>query len=100
MKPIKINVDKLNSLDIIWDDNKSTYIKITDLRSSCPCAACEADREDSHDGHMMYFNEKQLTIANIEQIGSYALRITWGDGHNSGFYTYKFLYSLAKTISE
>jgi len=32
--------------------------------------------------------------ADLEPVGNYALRFTWGDGHNTGIYSFDLLRSL------
>ena len=33
-------------------------------------------------------------IKNIELVGSYAVQITWKDGHNTGIYSWEYLKKL------
>jgi len=33
-------------------------------------------------------------LKNVIKVGHYAVRITWGDGHSDGIYTYKMLRGL------
>lgn len=41
-----------------------------------------------------------VTIEDIEQIGNYAIRLTFSDGHNTGFYSWQYLYDLVFTKDE
>ncbi|MDO4879387.1 MAG: DUF971 domain-containing protein [Neisseria sp.] len=36
-----------------------------------------------------------ITIADLEHVGLYALKITFSDGHDSGLYDWDYLYTLA-----
>lgn len=38
--------------------------------------------------------KQDVTIAQIEPIGSYAVRLIFSDGHNSGIYSWDVLYDL------
>ena len=38
-----------------------------------------------------------VTIGNIEPIGQYAIKLTFSDGHDTGIYTWDYLYELAAT---
>ena len=38
--------------------------------------------------------KRDVTIANVEPIGHYALRPTFSDGHDSGIYSWEYLYDL------
>jgi DUF971 family protein len=37
------------------------------------------------------FAENQITVKSIDQVGNYAVQITWNDGHSTGIYEYHFL---------
>ena len=39
--------------------------------------------------------KKNVTAISADQIGDYAVRISFDDGHNTGFYTWPYLYELA-----
>jgi len=36
-----------------------------------------------------------ITIEKMELVGSYAVRVRWSDGHNSGLYTWERLRELS-----
>jgi DUF971 family protein len=36
-----------------------------------------------------------ISIEKLELVGSYAIRVSWSDGHNSGLYTWERLQSLS-----
>ena len=36
-----------------------------------------------------------VTVADLEPVGNYALKITFSDGHNSGLYDWAYLHKLA-----
>lgn len=40
--------------------------------------------------------KQSVTITNIEPQGNYAIRISFDDGHNSGIYSWSYLYELGK----
>ena len=41
--------------------------------------------------------KENVAIENIEPIGQYAIKLTFSDGHNTGIYTWDYLYELAAT---
>ena len=68
------------------------------LRLSCPCANCSGESDIFGN---QYINKDQIpgstsncVIINYEYVGHYAIRFLWGDGHNSGIYSFKLLRSL------
>lgn len=75
---------------ITWaDDHVGTY-PARSLRLQCRCAVCQEemtgrpllDPDTVPDG---------VSAAAIALVGSYAIRITWTDGHDTGIYTYEWL---------
>ncbi|MCH8169638.1 MAG: DUF971 domain-containing protein [Bacteroidetes bacterium] len=94
MNPKKITTED-EKLIIDWNDNKKTRISFKDLRKNCPCATCITEREKQSKDFIRIYNQSQISIKNIEQVGSYAIKITWKDGHSTGIYEYSFLRRLS-----
>jgi DUF971 family protein len=44
--------------------------------------------------------KRDVTITDVESIGHYALRPTFSDGHNSGIYSWDYLYDLGSRQDE
>jgi DUF971 family protein len=42
----------------------------------------------------------RLAMKDVEPVGSYALRIYWNDGHNTGIYTWEFLRELSEKMAQ
>jgi DUF971 family protein len=86
-------------MEIDWSDGATSRFPHLVLRAFCPCAHCQG-----HQGPIAWHevpsgDERALEILAIEEVGSYALRFSWGDGHSTGIYTFRYLRQLA-TISE
>jgi DUF971 family protein len=94
MSPLKIQVKDKKYLYIQWDDNSESRILLSVLRKNCPCANCIADRHNYTEGYIPLLSEAHLTLVKIEPIGSYAIRLYWKDGHDTGIYDYEFLKEL------
>ena len=45
---------------------------------------------------ILQINKQDAQILGIEPQGNYAIRITFADGHNSGIYTWDYLYQLGE----
>ena len=96
MKPISIKQSDQESLTVAWDDGLVTPLKIAQLRDECPCAECKGETilmqqilpvlKPKLPGH--------YEIKGIVPVGSYAIQITWGDGHDTGLYSWDYLRSL------
>ncbi len=71
------------------------------LRGYCPCAGCQG-----HSGTIRFVPGGELEprfrpggdleLRDLGQVGNYALRFTWGDGHESGIYTYRYVRALCR----
>jgi DUF971 family protein len=94
MVPTKIKVRDKEYLDVTWNDGKKKSIKLSNLRNGCPCAICHAEKEEWSSTYIPLYTKEQLTITKINIVGTYAVGITWEDGHNTGIYDYDYLYKL------
>jgi DUF971 family protein len=88
MQPVKINIKDKRYLHIEWDDGSESMLLLANLRKSCPCASCIADRANHAETYIPLMSSVQLTVKGIEQVGSYAIKLIWQDGHDTGIYTY------------
>jgi DUF971 family protein len=99
--PEHIAVSKSKGIEIDWKDGHHSSYLVEYLRDWCPCATCagthgteprakttEAAKGPANPFQMYKPRER---IVNIEQVGNYALRIVWVDGHGSGIYSYDHL---------
>lgn len=98
MFPKRIKLSGQKELCILWDDFSEDKILLKDLRKLCPCATCLAEREKQNKRYIPILFENQVTIQSINQVGNYAIQITWNDGHNSGIYEYVFLKRLLQGV--
>jgi DUF971 family protein len=88
-------------LEISWGDGHQGIYPHEILRGYCPCAGCQG-----HSGTIRFVPGGELParfkpggdleLRDIEQVGNYALRFDWGDGHNTGIYTFRYLRSLCQ----
>jgi len=98
MTPIKIKVREKAFLDIIWNDDNLMSMKLSNLRNKCPCATCFAEQKKWSSSYIPIYTSDQLTINKIEIVGTYALRIEWGDDHTTGIYDFEYLYRLFRNF--
>lgn len=64
------------------------------LRVFSPSAEVKGHGPDSK---VLQSGKAGVTISDIEKVGNYAIRLTFSDGHNTGFYSWQYLYDLATT---
>jgi len=72
-----------------WRDGHTSILPNDRLRGYCPCAGCQG-----HEGPLRFIAEGSRVIDEIEQVGNYALSFHWGDGHQTGIYTFDHLRRL------
>jgi DUF971 family protein len=84
-----------NLLRILWLDDHESIYELDALRPHCPCALCRG--EMGRPGLVTpdtQFTAEQTTMLSLREVGRYALQPTWGDGHESGLYTFTLLRAL------
>lgn len=96
MYPVQIKLAEKKNLSILWDDKRQDLLDLKMLRKLCPCATCLAERDKQNKMYIPIFAENQVTVKSINQVGKYAIQITWNDGHSTGIYEYPFLRNLSK----
>ena len=99
MRPVKIKVREKEFLDIKWDNGVLKSIKLSNLRHNCPCAICNAEKDEWGSKYIPIYTKEQLTITKISMVGTYAISIEWKDGHNTGLYDFEYLQSLFENYS-
>jgi len=91
--PVSINVDRsAGMLTIGWADGHRTEYEAGPLRLLCPCAFCRGEMGQPgwlDTNPTLAPEQAQLVAAGL--VGQYALNLTWGDGHGSGYYTFESL---------
>jgi len=94
----KIQLSSPLELSIQWDDGHATIISLRTLRDRCPCAGCQGETVLLK----TYTPEPQpqlpgrYNLIGIQQVGHYAIQISWGDNHSTGIYTWDYLRNLCE----
>lgn len=76
-------------LRITWSDGHVSDLPFAYLRGWCPCAGCQG-----HGGEKRYVHADNTDLVEIAVVGKYALQLRWGDGHETGIYSYRYLREL------
>ena len=71
-------------LIICFDDDNRFELTCDDLRKNSPSAEKPPETIEN------------VNIISIEPIGNYAIKLGFDDGHNTGIYSWEFLYKLGK----
>ncbi len=98
MKPLNIQ-QIADELAIAWDDGLESYFDLGKLRAACPCASCLGERDLLGNLYKAVTKEgdpeKRKSLVKYNLVGGYALQPVWGDGHDTGLYTFSYLRELA-----
>ena len=88
------------SLKVKWKDMYRSEVSYRRLRQKCPCAHCDATRSDKDPFHIRPADDffENLHLVDIQQVGRYAVRLVWNDGHRTGIYTFQFLRELSENV--
>ena len=98
MIALKIKLVESDNLNIEWDDGHSSFIPLRTLRDSCPCAGCQGETVllKTYKPAQQDLKPGRYNLMGIQQVGHYAIQISWGDGHDTGIYTWDFLRDLCE----
>jgi len=93
MQPSSIKKTSPNDLTIVWNNGHQSKYGLDHLRNICPCAGCQGETIllQHYSAKPQNNNPKRCELIGIEQVGSYAIQLRWGDGHNTGIYTWEYL---------
>ena len=88
-------------LAIQWNDNTESYLSLEVLRRACPCAACggEPDVLGNVIRPTVTYSAGSFILQKFNIVGGYALQLHWGDGHNTGIYSFQYLQRLASDLT-
>lgn len=92
IKSIICNNNNKN-LDIEFYDNYKKTISAELLRVESPSAEVQGH---STKDKKIPLNKKNISIASIEKVGNYAIRIIFDDGHDTGIYSWSYLREIAE----
>ncbi len=97
--------DQPPGLTLEWSDGVKGSLPFALLRRECPCALCKGERvpfEPPSPTQLPSF--KSLPpyaedARDLFKVGNYALGIRWGDGHDTGIYSFEYLRRLVEAKS-
>ncbi|GGX97357.1 1-(5-phosphoribosyl)-5-((5-phosphoribosylamino) methylideneamino)imidazole-4-carboxamide isomerase [Litchfieldella qijiaojingensis] len=83
---------KARELELTYEGDESYRLSIEYLRVYSPSAEV---RGHGGDTAVLQVGKKDVGLKNITQAGRYALKLHFDDGHDSGLYSWDYLYDLA-----
>lgn len=77
-------------LQITFNTDESFTLSCEMLRVHSPSAEVQG-----HGKPVLVAHKKNVNITAMEALGNYAVKITFDDGHDTGLYSWEYLYRLA-----
>jgi DUF971 family protein len=96
--PIKINLQqKTKLLHIIFDDQTECKLSCEFLRVYSPSAEVQGHHPSQA---ALQTGKENVNISKISPVGRYAIKLHFSDGHDTGLFTWAYLYNLAKNYDQ
>jgi len=91
-QPVSINLHKKSRLlSVGFNDGESFDLSCEYLRVHSPSAEVMGHGPGQE---VLQTGKENVTIDDIEPVGHYAIKLYFSDGHNTGLYTWDYLYEL------
>ena len=91
-RPTEINLHQASKmLDITFEDGRSFSMPVEYLRVFSPSAEV---RGHGPGQEVLQTGKRQVNIQAIEPVGMYAVKLVFTDGHDTGIYSWDYLYDL------
>lgn len=92
--PLEIRVRRVDRLlEIDFDDGTTFRYPAELLRVESPSAEVQGH---SPSQKVTLAGKRNVGIAELEQVGNYAVRVIFDDGHSTGIYSWPYLYHLGR----
>lgn len=90
--PVEITLDPTKRwLTVAYDSGASFRLPAELLRVESPSAEVQGHGGDQK---TIVPGKRTVTIAALEPVGNYAVRIVFSDGHDTGLYSWRYLHEL------
>jgi DUF971 family protein len=92
MNPTALTVhQKSRVLDIAFDDGSAFSLPFELLRVYSPSAEVRGHGQGQE---VLQLGKREVGITGVEPVGNYAIQPTFSDGHNTGLFSWDYLYKL------
>ena len=96
--PLEINVcENGKILELSFDNNDKFLISAELLRVESPSAEVKGHGPNEK---KVIPGKQAVVIVAVEQVGNYAVKLRFDDGHDTGIYSWKYLYHLGSQKEE
>jgi DUF971 family protein len=97
-QPTEIKLhQKSRVLEIAFTDGRAFSLPCESLRVYSPSAEV---RGHGPGQEVLQVGKKEVSITRIEPVGSYAVQLTFSDGHDTGLYSWDLLYDYGSRQEE
>lgn len=97
-RPVNINLhQKSRVLEVEYEDGTVHQLPCEYLRVYSPSAEVTGHGPGQE---VLQLNKEEVTIDAITPQGNYALKLSFDDKHDTGLYTWEYLYELGDTYEE
>jgi DUF971 family protein len=80
-------------LAVAFDDGEAFELPFEYLRVHSPSAEVKGHGPGQE---VLVLGKENVAISAVEQVGQYAVKLVFDDGHDTGLYTWKYLYELGR----
>jgi DUF971 family protein len=104
LDPEHIAISKSSGIKIDWRDGHHSDYNLAYLRDECPCATCtgahgtEPQKTNYVKQELFPMYKPTLKMSSVEEVGQYAVRIHWNDGHSTGIYSFDHLRRICPCV--
>ena len=93
-RPVDIRLHQASRLlELRFDNDTEAMLSCEFLRVYSPSAEV---RGHGIGQEVLQVGKESVNITGIEPVGNYAIRLIFSDGHDTGLYSWDYLYDLAK----
>ncbi len=93
---LRLNPQK-STLSVTFTDGTTGSLSAEFLRVVSPSAEVQGH---SPSERKLVPGKRDVTIRAIEPVGNYAVRLDFSDGHNTGLYSWQYLYEILRRKDE
>ena len=87
---IRLGSDK-RILHVVYDDGQAVAVAAERLRVESPSAEVQGHGPGQK---ITVTGKENVTVTAVHPVGNYAVRLVFDDGHDTGIYTWDYLYQL------
>ena len=93
-KPLELNLHQVSRvLDVAFDDGARFSLPCEYLRVFSPSAEV---RGHGPGQEVLQVGKREVNVDAIEPVGMYAVKLVFSDGHDTGIYSWDYLYELGE----